>query len=76
MPEHLRASGIGWYNTTIGLLGLAASIAAGLLWDRVGHGVVFLYGAVFAVVGSVALLVMIPANRGNPGRQGTAATGA
>lgn len=63
VPEHLRASGVGWYNTTIGLLGLVASIVAGLLWDHIGHGAVFLYGAVFAAVGSVALLVLIPAKR-------------
>jgi MFS family permease len=64
VPDHLRASGVGWYNTTVGLLGLVASIAAGLLWDRVGHGAVFLFGAAFAVVGGVALVAMIPAERG------------
>jgi MFS family permease len=63
VPEHLRASGVGWYNTTIGLLGLVASIVAGLLWDHVGHRAVFLYGAAFAVVGSLALLALIPAKR-------------
>ena len=72
VPERVRASGVGWYNTTVGLLGLVASIAAGLLWDHVGHGAVFLYGAVFAVVGSLALLVVLPAKRGDPGRRGHA----
>jgi MFS family permease len=65
VPEHLRASGIGWYSTTVGLLQLVASVVAGLLWDRVGHGAVFLYGAAFAVVGSVGLLVLSPAKHGN-----------
>nr|WP_062365075.1 hypothetical protein [Variovorax paradoxus] len=60
VPERLRASGIGWYSTTVGLLELAASIVAGLLWDHVGHAAVFLYGAVFAVVGAGALLVLVP----------------
>jgi MFS family permease len=32
----------------------------GLLWDRIGHAAVFYYGAVFAVVGSIGLLVLIP----------------
>lgn len=32
VPEHLRASGIGWYSTTVGLLQLVASVVAGLLW--------------------------------------------
>jgi len=29
VPEHLRASGIGWYSTTVGLLQLVASVVAG-----------------------------------------------
>jgi hypothetical protein len=42
------------------LLGLAANIVAGLLWDRVGHAAVVYYGAVFGIVGIVGLLVLIP----------------
>ena len=61
VPEHLRASGVGWYSTTVGLLQLVASVVAGLLWDRIGHAAVFYYGSVFAVVGSIGLLLLIPA---------------
>ena len=68
VPEHLRASGVGWYSATVGLLGLVANIVAGLLWDRVGHAAVFYYGAAFAVVGSVGLLVLIPGRQNNPPR--------
>ena len=60
VPEHLRASGVGWYSATVGLLGLVANIVAGFLWDRISHAAVFYYGAAFAVVGSVGLLVLIP----------------
>ena len=60
VPEHLRASGVGWYSTTVGLVGLVANIVAGLLWDRVGHAAVFYYGVVFAIVGIIGLLVLIP----------------
>lgn len=60
VPENLRASGIGWYNTLVGLLQLIASIVAGLLWDRIGYAAVFYYGAFFAAVGSIGLLVLIP----------------
>lgn len=56
-PE-MRASGIGWYNTVVGLTGLIASVVAGQLWDKVGHWAVFVYGAVFAVFGSVGLLFL------------------
>lgn len=58
VPPKLRASGVGWYTTTVGLSGLFASIVAGQLWDRVNHPAVFMYGAVFAVIGSIALLFL------------------
>ena len=60
VPEQLRASGVGWYSTTVGLLQLVASIVAGLLWDRVGHAAVFYYGAIFGLAGSIGLIVLIP----------------
>ncbi len=66
VPEHLRASGIGWYNTAVGLAGLVASIVAGLLWDHIGPSAVFLYGAGFAAVGCIALPVFIPARGRTP----------
>ena len=61
VPEHLRASGLGWYSATIGSLQLVANIAAGVLWDRIGHQAVFYYGAAFAIMGSIALIVLLPA---------------
>lgn len=63
VPERLHASGIGWYNTTVGLMGLVASVVAGLLWDHVSHAAVFLYGAAFAIVGSIGLLALLPAKQ-------------
>ena len=68
VPEHLRASGVGWYSATVGLLQLVASVVAGFLWDRVGHAVVFYYGAAFAVAGCVGLLLLIP-GKSKPLRQ-------
>jgi len=58
VPQRLRASGVGWYNTTVGLSGLFASIVAGQLWDKVSHPAVFIYGATFAGVGSISLLIL------------------
>ena len=59
VPGELRASGIGWYSTTVGLLQLVASVVAGLLWDHIAHVAVFYYGAIFATVGIVALLLLV-----------------
>jgi MFS family permease len=61
VPQQLRASGVGWYSTTVGLSQLVASVAAGLLWDRIGHPAVFYFGALFAAVGIVGLLALVPA---------------
>ncbi len=63
VPDGLRASGIGWYNATVGLMQLIASVVAGLLWDRIGHVAVFYYGAVFALLGSMALVALVPEPR-------------
>jgi MFS family permease len=60
VPDELRASGVGWYSTTVGLLQLLASVTAGLLWDRVGHAAVFYYAAVFGLAGSVGLVLAVP----------------
>lgn len=58
---NLRASGVGWYSATVGLLQLVASLVAGVLWDRIGHAAVFYYGAAFALVGSIGVPLLIPA---------------
>ncbi|MDP4131315.1 MAG: MFS transporter [Bacteroidota bacterium] len=63
VPPHLRASGIGWYSTIVGLSGLVASIVAGQLWDKVSHHAVFLYGAAFSIVGIISLIILIPGSR-------------
>ena len=63
VPAALRAGGIGWYNATVGFTGLIASTIAGLLWDRAGHGALFLLGAASAVAGGVALVLLVPNQR-------------
>jgi MFS family permease len=60
VPRHLRASGVGWYSTTVGLWQLVASVIAGSLWDRIGHAAVFYFGALFAAVWIIALLALVP----------------
>ncbi|MGN6179261.1 MAG: MFS transporter [Mucilaginibacter sp.] len=58
-PE-MRASAIGWYGTSIGLSNLVASIVAGILWDKVGHTAVFIYGAIFGIIGIIGFLFWLP----------------
>jgi MFS family permease len=59
VPQHMQASGVGWYNATLGFVGLAANVVAGLLWDHVGHAAVFVYGAVASVIGLAATLLLV-----------------
>jgi MFS family permease len=59
VPQHLRASSIGWYSTTVGLSGLFASIVAGLVWDSIGHSAVFFLGSGFALLGCITLLLFV-----------------
>ena len=63
LPAELRASGIGWYTTAIGLSGLAASLIGGELWTRVGPAATFIYGAVLAGLGTLALVWLVPNRR-------------
>jgi len=62
VPAHLRASGIGWYSTTVGLSGLIASIIAGELWDKVSHTSVFVYGSALSLLGIIFLILLVPNN--------------
>ncbi|HET9233164.1 MAG TPA: MFS transporter [Candidatus Eisenbacteria bacterium] len=63
LPSELRASGIGWYSTAIGLSGLAASLIAGALWTRAGPAAPFIYGALLAGLGTLALVWLVPNRR-------------
>jgi len=60
VPHSLRASGIGWYSTVVGLSGLIASIIAGGLWDKVSHTSVFVYGSVLSLIGIIFLVILVP----------------
>ncbi len=65
VPGQLRASGIGWYSTVVGLSGLVASIIAGRLWDKVSHTSVFVYGSVVSFIGIMFLIILVPNNLKN-----------
>ncbi len=52
-PADLRGSAFGLFNLATGLAMLAASVIAGLLWDRIGPAATFVAGAGFALLASV-----------------------
>lgn len=56
VPEAMRASGVGWFNTVVGISGLAASILAGVVYDKVGHSAVFITSFLFVIAGSLLLI--------------------
>jgi MFS family permease len=61
-PAELQATGIGWFSATAGLFQLAASVIAGFLWDKAGHASVFLFGAISAAAGALALMMLVPSS--------------
>ena len=56
----LRASGVGWYASVIGVSGLVASIVAGQLWDKLSHPSVFVFGILCATLGTIFLMIFVP----------------
>lgn len=56
-PTNLRGTAFGLFNLVSGLAMLAASIIAGLLWDRLGAAFTFYAGAGFCVVTLLAVLL-------------------
>ena len=57
VPAQLRGSAFGLFNLATGAALLAASVVAGLLWDRFGPQATFLAGAAFAAAALAALAV-------------------
>ena len=54
-PTDLRGTAYGLFNLVSGVAMLAASIVAGLLWDRLGASVTFYAGASFCLIALVGL---------------------
>ncbi|MBI5468603.1 MAG: MFS transporter [Deltaproteobacteria bacterium] len=52
-PPERKATAFGVYHTVNGLMLLPASIIAGVLWDTMGAGTTFFYGAAMGLVAAV-----------------------
>ena len=62
VPRERRASAYGAYAAAVGLALLPASLAAGVLWERVGPQAPFALGSVLALAAAIALVTLLPAN--------------
>ena len=60
-PQDLRGTAFGLFNLASGVAMLAASVVAGLLWDRFGSSATFLAGAAFASLTLLLLAKRYPA---------------
>ena len=63
VPAHARGRAFGWYNATVGLVALPASLSFGALSDRFGARTPFIISALLAVAASVWLAVSLDSPR-------------
>ena len=54
-PADLRGTAFGMFNLVSGFAGLAASVLAGVLWDRAGPAGTFVASGVFGVLAAIAV---------------------
>jgi MFS family permease len=55
VPADKRGTAFGWYNLTIGLGALPASIVFGAIWDRQGSTAAFDFGAALALAAALGI---------------------
>ena len=58
VPSNVRGAAFGWYNLTIGLAALPASLIFGGLWQISGATTAFMFGASLALVAAVGLALV------------------
>lgn len=60
-PASRRGVAFGWFNATVGIAALPASIVFGLVWDAYGPEAAFAMGAGIAVLSCLLFAVVVPA---------------
>ena len=63
VPARARGAAFGWYNLTIGVAALPASILFGGLWQKFGAHTAFLVGAGLALVAALGLMIVTSEQR-------------
>ena len=56
-PPDLKGTAFGMFNLVSGIAMLAASVVAGVLWERVGAAATFYAGAAFSVLAAILIMV-------------------
>jgi MFS family permease len=56
-PPDLKGTAFGMFNLVSGIALLAASVVAGVLWERVGAAATFYAGAAFSVLAAILIMV-------------------
>lgn len=57
-PKHLKATALGTFHTSIGLVALPGGMIAGLLWDTIGPEATFVYGFALSII-SMGLFIFV-----------------
>lgn len=61
VPASRRGRAYGWFNFTVGIAALPASVVFGLVWQRWGSATAFGMGAAVAGVAAIGLVALVPA---------------
>jgi len=60
-PKHLKATALGVFHTSIGLVALPGGLIAGLLWDIICPEATFVYGFALSII-SMGLFIFVKSN--------------
>lgn len=66
IENNKRGTGLGIYNSLLGITLLPASLIAGVLYDHVNNSAPFYFGAVMALAAAVLMMISIPRIRTTP----------
>ncbi|MCE9635410.1 MAG: MFS transporter [Planctomycetes bacterium] len=59
VPADRRGAAYGWYNLSLGVAALPASLLFGFLWDAAGPGAAFVTGAAIALAATAMLTTIV-----------------
>ncbi len=56
-PKELRATALGTFHTTIGLVAILSGLSAGFLWDMISPEWTFFYGSMLGLISAIVFLL-------------------